>query len=88
MSPAAMQAALKATKTRLVAHIDVRFEALEATVRQSNELLVKRVDHIAAEHSVLLAKIEKLGAAVLDSHRSIPACHCAQKTAWLISCNA
>ncbi|VDN33425.1 unnamed protein product [Dibothriocephalus latus] len=51
-----------------------RFEALEATVRQSNELLVKRVDHIAAEHSVLLAKVEKLGAAVLESHRSIPAC--------------
>ncbi|VDK47937.1 unnamed protein product [Dibothriocephalus latus] len=38
------------------------------------DMLVKRVDHIAAEHSVLLGKFEQLGAAVLDSQRSIPAC--------------
>ncbi|VDN12680.1 unnamed protein product [Dibothriocephalus latus] len=36
------------------------------------DMLVKRVDHITSEHSVLFAKVEKVGAAVLDSHRFIP----------------
>ncbi|VDN10990.1 unnamed protein product [Dibothriocephalus latus] len=76
--PATMLAWMKAMEDCL--------EALEALIRQSNELnrrasdkittkldmLVKRVDHIPSEHSVLLAKVEKVGAAVFDSHRSIP----------------
>ncbi|VDN39088.1 unnamed protein product [Dibothriocephalus latus] len=88
MLPKAMQAALKAMETRLEARFDARFEALEAIVGHSNELnwrahdkltatldmLVKRVNYIAAEHSVLLGKVEQLGAAVLDSQRLIHAC--------------
>ncbi|VDN14487.1 unnamed protein product [Dibothriocephalus latus] len=43
-------------------------------IRTRPDMLVKRVNHIAAEHSVLLGKVEQVGAAVLDSHRSIPTC--------------
>ncbi|VDN37406.1 unnamed protein product [Dibothriocephalus latus] len=99
-----MLAWLKAMDDRLETRFEARMEALEAIVRQSNELnrrayekstrrlddfeavsrtdngsvrikldtLVKRVDHMASEHSVLLAKVEQVAAALRDSHRSMP----------------